>query len=33
LRSPDNPTNPTAGSQLKYVFISKNTGEILAVQG
>ena len=33
VRSPDNPTKPSAGSQLKYVFISNKTGEIVAIQG
>lgn len=33
VRSPDNPLQPTAGSQLKYVFISNKTGDILAIQG
>lgn len=33
VRSPDNPLQPSAGSQLKYVYISTKTREIVAVQG
>ncbi len=33
VRSPDNPLQPAAGSQLKYVFISNKTGDIVAIQG
>jgi hypothetical protein len=33
VRSPENPIQPSAGSQLKYVFVSTKTRKIVAVQG
>jgi hypothetical protein len=33
VRSPDNPLQPAAGSQLKYIQVSNKTGKVVAIQG